>query len=135
MQATKLQIPAARIIPGHRRSLGPRARLGVVQKRYMQSNAQTDRVSCLVRVSGSRIHKFTNDFTGHYHPTPVLDWHETGSRTPPLNFLVVLPPVAASQVCCYQVGGAVLSDLDELALLLSFLYRVGLYPVIVLVLG
>jgi N-acetyl-gamma-glutamyl-phosphate reductase / acetylglutamate kinase len=29
-----------------------------------------------------------------------------------------------------KVGGAVLSELDELALSLSFLYRVGLYPVV-----
>lgn len=29
-----------------------------------------------------------------------------------------------------KVGGAVLDDLDELALSLSFLYRVGLYPVV-----
>ena len=29
-----------------------------------------------------------------------------------------------------KVGGAVLGDLDELALSLSFLYRVGLYPVV-----
>lgn len=29
-----------------------------------------------------------------------------------------------------KVGGAVLGQLDELALSLSFLYRVGLYPVI-----
>jgi N-acetyl-gamma-glutamyl-phosphate reductase/acetylglutamate kinase len=29
-----------------------------------------------------------------------------------------------------KVGGAVLDQLDELALSLSFLYRVGLYPVV-----
>lgn len=29
-----------------------------------------------------------------------------------------------------KVGGAVLEQLDELALSLSFLYRVGLYPVV-----
>jgi N-acetyl-gamma-glutamyl-phosphate reductase / acetylglutamate kinase len=29
-----------------------------------------------------------------------------------------------------KIGGAVLDQLDELALSLSFLYRVGLYPVV-----
>lgn len=29
-----------------------------------------------------------------------------------------------------KVGGAVLDNIDELALSLSFLYRVGLYPVV-----
>jgi hypothetical protein len=33
----------------------------------------------LVQVVNTGVHKFTNDFVGHYHPTPVLDWHEAGS--------------------------------------------------------
>jgi acetylglutamate synthase len=53
----------------------------------------------------------------------------SGQSNATSEFLVVLPPVAA-KFAVIKVGGAVLSDLDELALSLSFLYRVGLYPVI-----
>lgn len=40
-------------------------------------------------------------------------------------------PTHPAKFAVVKVGGAVLDDLDELALSLSFLYRVGLYPVIV----
>ncbi|KAJ2919436.1 hypothetical protein MD484_g1005, partial [Candolleomyces efflorescens] len=118
MQATtKLQIPAARIIAGQRRSgllavrsLGPRARPGVVQKRYIQSNAQTDRdtITRLLYSIGTKreVERHLRIFSSSSHPSQ------------PAKFAVI------------KVGGAVLSDLDELALSLSFLYRVGLYPVI-----
>ena len=39
-------------------------------------------------------------------------------------------PSEPAKFAVIKVGGAVLADLDELALSLSFLYRVGLYPVI-----
>ena len=39
-------------------------------------------------------------------------------------------PSQPAKFAVIKVGGAVLSELDELALSLSFLYRVGLYPVI-----
>ncbi|KDQ55507.1 hypothetical protein JAAARDRAFT_71357 [Jaapia argillacea MUCL 33604] len=39
-------------------------------------------------------------------------------------------PSSPAKFAVVKVGGAVLDDLDELALSLSFLYRVGLYPVI-----
>ena len=39
-------------------------------------------------------------------------------------------PSQPAKFAVIKVGGAVLSNLDELALSLSFLYRVGLYPVV-----
>lgn len=39
-------------------------------------------------------------------------------------------PSEPAKFAVIKVGGAVLEQLDELALSLSFLYRVGLYPVI-----
>jgi len=39
-------------------------------------------------------------------------------------------PSQPAKFAVIKVGGAVLAELDELALSLSFLYRVGLYPVI-----
>jgi N-acetyl-gamma-glutamyl-phosphate reductase/acetylglutamate kinase len=39
-------------------------------------------------------------------------------------------PSAPAKFAVVKVGGAVLEQLDELALSLSFLYRVGLFPVI-----
>ncbi|RXW19346.1 hypothetical protein EST38_g6510 [Candolleomyces aberdarensis] len=119
MQATtRLQIPAARMVAGQRRSgllavrsLGPRARPGVVQKRYIQSSPQTDRQDTITRLLYSigtkrEVERHLRIFSSSSHPSQ------------PAKFAVI------------KVGGAVLSDLDELALSLSFLYRVGLYPVI-----
>lgn len=39
-------------------------------------------------------------------------------------------PSQPAKFAVIKIGGAVLDDLDELALSLSFLYRVGLYPVV-----
>ena len=39
-------------------------------------------------------------------------------------------PSHPAKFAVIKVGGAVLGELDELALSLSFLYRVGLYPVV-----
>jgi len=39
-------------------------------------------------------------------------------------------PSQPAKFAVIKIGGAVLSDMDELALSLSFLARVGLYPVI-----
>ena len=46
------------------------------------------------------------------------------------DILLGLAPFSARQICCHQHGGAVLDQIDELALSLSFLYCVGLYLVI-----
>ena len=40
-------------------------------------------------------------------------------------------PSHPAKFAVIKVGGAVLDELDELALSLSFLYRVGLYPVVI----
>lgn len=40
-------------------------------------------------------------------------------------------PSQPAKFAVIKIGGAVLDQLDELALSLSFLYRVGLYPVVV----
>ena len=40
-------------------------------------------------------------------------------------------PSQPAKFAVVKIGGAVLDQLDELALSLSFLYRVGLYPVVV----
>jgi N-acetyl-gamma-glutamyl-phosphate reductase / acetylglutamate kinase len=40
-------------------------------------------------------------------------------------------PSQPAKFAVIKVGGAVLGDLDELALSLSFLYRLGLYPVVI----
>ncbi|KAF9232189.1 bifunctional acetylglutamate kinase/N-acetyl-gamma-glutamyl-phosphate reductase [Melanogaster broomeanus] len=39
-------------------------------------------------------------------------------------------PSQPAKFAVIKIGGAVLDDLDELAVILSFLYRVGLYPVV-----
>lgn len=39
-------------------------------------------------------------------------------------------PSQPAKFAVIKVGGAVLGELDELAASLSFLYRVGLYPVV-----
>ncbi|KAF6752858.1 Arg-6 protein [Ephemerocybe angulata] len=115
MQASA-RIPA-RIVAGQRllavRSLPSRARPVLAQtqqKRYMQNGAQTDRdtITRLLYSIGTKreVERHLRIFSSSSHPSQ------------PAKFAVI------------KVGGAVLNDLDELALSLSFLYRVGLYPVI-----
>ncbi|KIJ95910.1 hypothetical protein K443DRAFT_682682 [Laccaria amethystina LaAM-08-1] len=78
--------------------------------RGIQSVAQTDRdtITRLLYSIGTKreVERHLRIFSSSSHPSQ------------PAKFAVV------------KVGGAVLSDLDELALSLSFLYRVGLYPVV-----
>ncbi|EIM85818.1 bifunctional acetylglutamate kinase/N-acetyl-gamma-glutamyl-phosphate reductase [Stereum hirsutum FP-91666 SS1] len=79
--------------------------------RSIQTVAQTDRdtITRLLYSIGTKreVERYLRIFSSSSNPTH------------PAKFAVV------------KVGGAVLDDLDELALSLSFLYRVGLYPVIV----
>ncbi|KAL0581282.1 hypothetical protein V5O48_000765 [Marasmius crinis-equi] len=83
-------------------------RLGSV--RGIQSVAQTDRdtITRLLYSLGSKreVERHLRIFSSSSHPSQ------------PAKFAVI------------KVGGAVLDNLDELALSLSFLYRVGLYPVV-----
>ncbi|KAG6826480.1 hypothetical protein H0H93_016478, partial [Arthromyces matolae] len=78
--------------------------------RGFQSVAQTDRdtITRLLYSIGTKreVERHLRIFSSTSHPSQ------------PAKFAVI------------KVGGAVLGELDELALSLSFLYRVGLYPVI-----
>ncbi|PPQ65417.1 hypothetical protein CVT24_011498 [Panaeolus cyanescens] len=78
--------------------------------RYIQSVAQTDRdtITRLLYSIGTKreVERHLRIFSSSSHPSQ------------PAKFAVI------------KVGGAVLAELDELALSLSFLYRVGLYPVV-----
>ncbi|KAH7908793.1 hypothetical protein BJ138DRAFT_1068142 [Hygrophoropsis aurantiaca] len=81
-----------------------------IQTRSIQSVAQTDRdtITRLLYSLGSKreVERHLRIFSSASHPSQ------------PAKFAVI------------KVGGAVLDNLDELALSLSFLYRVGLYPVV-----
>ncbi|KAF8908189.1 acetylglutamate kinase ARG6 [Gymnopilus junonius] len=78
--------------------------------RGIQSIAQTDRdtITRLLYSIGTKreVERYLRIFSSSSHPSQ------------PAKFAVI------------KVGGAVLDELDELALSLSFLYRVGLYPVV-----
>ncbi|KAJ7595528.1 acetylglutamate kinase ARG6 [Mycena floridula] len=79
-------------------------------RRSIQSVAQTDRdtITRLLYSLGSKreVERHLRIFSSASHPSQ------------PAKFAVI------------KVGGAVLDNLDELALNLSFLYRVGLYPIV-----
>ncbi|KAF7984153.1 hypothetical protein HWV62_16812 [Athelia sp. TMB] len=81
-----------------------------ISSRGIQSVAQTDRdtITRLLYSLGSKreVERHLRIFSASSHPSQ------------PAKFAVI------------KVGGAVLDQLDELALSLSFLYRVGLYPVV-----
>ncbi|KAG9311272.1 hypothetical protein JVU11DRAFT_8358 [Chiua virens] len=78
--------------------------------RSIQSVAQTDRdtITRLLYSLGTKreVERHLRIFSSSSHPSQ------------PAKFAVI------------KIGGAVLDDLEELALSLSFLYRVGLYPVV-----
>ncbi|KAF9450402.1 N-acetyl-gamma-glutamyl-phosphate reductase [Macrolepiota fuliginosa MF-IS2] len=78
--------------------------------RNIQSVAQTDRdtITRLLYSIGTKreVERHLRIFSSSSHPSQ------------PAKFAVI------------KIGGAVLDDLEELALSLSFLYRVGLYPVV-----
>ncbi|KAJ7143752.1 hypothetical protein C8R44DRAFT_758820 [Mycena epipterygia] len=81
-----------------------------VSVRAIQSIAQTDRdtITRLLYSIGTKreVERHLRIFSSSSHPSQ------------PAKFAVI------------KIGGAVLDQLDELALSLSFLYRVGLYPVV-----
>ncbi|KAG2074443.1 bifunctional acetylglutamate kinase/N-acetyl-gamma-glutamyl-phosphate reductase [Suillus decipiens] len=85
-------------------------RRGNVSVRSVQSVAQTDRdtITRLLYSIGTKreVERHLRIFSSSSHPSQ------------PAKFAVI------------KVGGAVLDQIDELALSLSFLYRVGLYPVV-----
>ncbi|KAK7052496.1 acetylglutamate kinase ARG6 [Favolaschia claudopus] len=81
-----------------------------VSARTIQSIAQTDRdtITRLLYSIGTKreVERHLRIFSSSSHPSQ------------PAKFAVI------------KIGGAVLDEIDELALSLSFLYRVGLYPVV-----
>ncbi|CAK5276555.1 unnamed protein product [Mycena citricolor] len=85
----------------------PKAKISV---RTLQSIAQTDRdtITRLLYSIGTKreVERHLRIFSSSSHPSQ------------PAKFAVI------------KIGGAVLDQIDELALSLSFLYRVGLYPVV-----
>ncbi|KAJ6494027.1 acetylglutamate kinase ARG6 [Mycena vitilis] len=87
--------------------VAPKPRISV---RTIQSIAQTDRdtITRLLYSIGTKreVERHLRIFSSSSHPSQ------------PAKFAVI------------KIGGAVLDELDELALSLSFLYRVGLYPVV-----
>ncbi|TFK63939.1 bifunctional acetylglutamate kinase/N-acetyl-gamma-glutamyl-phosphate reductase [Pluteus cervinus] len=93
-----------------RRKLGVSSSSQYQAIRGIQSVAQTDRdtITRLLYSLGSKreVERHLRIFSAASHPSQ------------PAKFAVI------------KVGGAVLDELDELALSLSFLYRVGLYPII-----
>ncbi|KAK7438019.1 hypothetical protein VKT23_018188 [Stygiomarasmius scandens] len=105
--------PAAVVVAGQRQA-GVQAvrktRNSVAAVRAIQSVAQTDRdtITRLLYSLGSKreVERHLRIFSSASHPSQ------------PAKFAVI------------KVGGAVLDQIDELALSLSFLYRVGLYPVV-----
>ncbi|GLB41236.1 putative acetylglutamate kinase [Lyophyllum shimeji] len=112
--ASRLSVRVARraVVVGGQRQAAVSAvrRRDNVSIRSFQSVAQTDRdtITRLLYSIGTKreVERHLRIFSSASHPSQ------------PAKFAVI------------KVGGAVLADLDELALSLSFLYRVGLYPVV-----
>ncbi|KAF8811201.1 acetylglutamate kinase ARG6 [Phlegmacium glaucopus] len=109
--SSRLAVSGARravVVAGQRRGSVQVIRRTCV--RGIQSIAQTDRdtITRLLYSIGTKreVERHLRIFSSSSHPSQ------------PAKFAVI------------KVGGAVLSELDELALSLSFLYRVGLYPVV-----
>ncbi|KAH6904190.1 Arg-6 protein [Coprinopsis sp. MPI-PUGE-AT-0042] len=112
LSSTRVPLRAgARIVAGQRRpAVQAVLRRAPVGARSLQSAAQTDRdtITRLLYSIGTKreVERHLRIFSSSSHPSE------------PAKFAVL------------KIGGAVFDDLDELALSLSFLYRVGLYPVV-----
>ncbi|TDL20366.1 bifunctional acetylglutamate kinase/N-acetyl-gamma-glutamyl-phosphate reductase [Rickenella mellea] len=112
-QLSKNTSSKALFVAGARRSvrgvINAKDRIGI-RRLQSQAAAQTDRdtITRLLYSIGTKreVERYLRIFSSSSHPSQ------------PAKFAVI------------KVGGAVLDQLDELALSLSFLYRVGLYPVI-----
>ncbi|VDB96311.1 unnamed protein product [Peniophora sp. CBMAI 1063] len=102
------RVAAPVVAAGARRALAPQSARAHI--RAIQTVAQTDRetITRLLYSLGTKreVERYLRIFSSSSNPSE------------PAKFAVI------------KVGGAVLEQLDELALSLSFLYRVGLYPVI-----
>ena len=101
----------------------------LLHSRLIHSVAQTDRViliACLVFL-------FLNFFFSQETIARLL--YSIGTKREVERYLRIFSsssnPSHPAKFAVIKVGGGVLGQLDELALSLSFLYRVGLYPVII----
>ena len=101
-----------------------------ISTRGLSSIAQTDRV-CRTCFS-HRKQRFANRF--HSQDTITRLLYSIGTKREVERHLRIFSssshPSQPAKFAVIKVGGAVLGQLDELALSLSFLYRVGLYPVV-----
>lgn len=101
-----------------------------ISSRSVSSIAQTDRVSrTFFHLSQTTIAKRIS-----VQDTITRLLYSLGSKREVERHLRIFSasshPSQPAKFAVIKVGGAVLGQLDELALSLSFLYRVGLYPVI-----
>ncbi|KAF8519777.1 acetylglutamate kinase ARG6 [Hysterangium stoloniferum] len=98
------------VLGGSRHQLSVLRSKVLVRGLQLQHNAQTDRetITRLLYSIGTKreVERYLRIFSSSSHPSQ------------PAKFAVI------------KIGGAVLDQIDELALSLSFLYRVGLYPVV-----
>lgn len=121
MFAVARRIGARRVLP--RALLVPRA----VTTRCFGLNAGTDRVRVPLIASQA-----TNDGV---QDTITRLLYSIGTKREVERYLRIFSssanPTQPAKFAVIKIGGAVLDQLDELALSLSFLYRVGLYPVVV----
>jgi N-acetyl-gamma-glutamyl-phosphate reductase / acetylglutamate kinase len=95
-------------------------------KRSIQSVAQTDRVCSIL--------PFLSSSPNVLQETITRLLYSIGTKREVERYLRIFSsssnPSQPAKFAVIKVGGAVLGQLDEFALSLSFLYRVGLYPVI-----
>jgi len=98
----------------------------LLSKRSIQSVAQTDRV-------GHSPPLFVSSLT-HFQETITRLLYSIGTKREVERYLRIFSsssnPSQPAKFAVVKIGGGVLGQLNELALSLSFLYRVGLYPVI-----
>ncbi len=118
------------LVAGSKRSAVRIVRSNVVGgvRALTTTNAQTDRVSlpCCFLCEGKSLRPVQDTITRLLY--------SIGTKREVERYLRIFSssshPSQPAKFAVIKVGGAVLDDLDELALSLSFLYRVGLYPVV-----
>lgn len=109
-----------------------RTATGKMEDPDIHSVAQADRV-CMLK---SFAEHQTQLFSGYFclQDTIVRFLYSTGTKQEVERYLRIFSsasnPSQPAKFAVIKVGGDVLAKLDELALSLSMLYRVGLYPVI-----
>ena len=133
------KLPKARLVAGSRRAVLRVNRYDpalLCRSLGSQTPSQTDRVSalvrCLVEVASGSDSFFFIPFFSQETITRLL--YSIGTKREVERYLRIFSssshPSQPAKFAVIKIGGAVFDQLDELALSLSFLYRVGLYPVI-----